>query len=121
MVCVKPKRFPQGIAKKLLARSNDQIKVLKRLDPNACVLDLPPDMGTSSTFNVEDLVPFLGHIASTTNSYPTIAPTDLTAGPRHGFERSYSSSQYRQPSPPPPKAQRKEIAEDILDDIFLSR
>ena len=55
MVRVRPERFPQGIAKKLQARSTGPFKILKRFGPNAYVLDLPSDMGINSTFNVEGL------------------------------------------------------------------
>lgn len=56
MVCKRPKRFPQGIARKLQARSIGPFKVLKRVGSNMYVLELPPHMGVSPTFNVEDLV-----------------------------------------------------------------
>ena len=56
MIRVRPEQFPPEIG----ARSTGPFKVLKRLGPNAYVLDLPPDMGISSTFNVEDLAPFRG-------------------------------------------------------------
>ncbi len=42
------------------ARSARPFKILKRVGPNAYVLDLPPDYGISSTFNTEDLVAFKG-------------------------------------------------------------
>ena len=67
MIRMSPERFPQGTAKMLQACSIGPFKILKRLGPNACVLELPPDMGISPIFNVEDLVIFRG---------PTTSPDD---------------------------------------------
>eukprot|EP00268_Persea_americana_P067966 TRINITY_DN9411_c0_g1_i11.p1 TRINITY_DN9411_c0_g1~~TRINITY_DN9411_c0_g1_i11.p1 ORF type:complete len:213 (+),score=38.23 TRINITY_DN9411_c0_g1_i11:4333-4971(+) len=120
MVRVRPERFqrfPQGIAKKLQARSTAPFKILKRLGPNAYFLDLPSDMGISSTFNVEDLVPFRGSSTPSANPSPNASPT---RAPKD-FDPSFSQSQFPQPTPPPPpKAHRKEIVEDILDDQLVS-
>ena len=55
MIRVRPERFPSGAVKKLQARGAGPFKVLKRVRPNAYVIDLPADYGMSSTFNVSDL------------------------------------------------------------------
>ena len=72
LVRIRPEPFPQWIAKKLQARSTGPFKVLKRLGPNAYALDLPPNMGISATFNVEDRVPFRG---------PPMCPNNPTSTP----------------------------------------
>ena len=60
MVRMRPERFPPGTVKKLHARSAEPFKILKKINSNAYVVDLPPDFGISCTFNVEDLVPYRG-------------------------------------------------------------
>jgi hypothetical protein len=60
MIRIRPERFPSGSVKKLQARSAGPFKILKRVGPNAYLLDLPSDYGISSTFNIEDLVAFKG-------------------------------------------------------------
>ena len=58
MIWIRPERFPSGIVKKLQARSASPFKVLKRIGPNAYVIDLPHDYGISSSFNIKDLVAY---------------------------------------------------------------
>ena len=58
MIRIRPERFPSGTVKKLQARSAGPFKVLKRMGPNAYVIDLPHDYGISSSFNIEDLVAY---------------------------------------------------------------
>ena len=56
MIWIQPNQFPSETVKKLQARSAGPFKVLKRMGPNAFVIDLPHDYGISSFFNIEDLV-----------------------------------------------------------------
>ena len=58
MVRIRPERFPPGNIKKLYARSADPFQILKKLNDNAYIVDLPQDFGISSTFNIEDLVDY---------------------------------------------------------------
>ena len=58
MIRIRPERFPSGAIKKLQARNAGPFKVLKRMDPNAYVIDLPHDYGISSSFNIDDLVAY---------------------------------------------------------------
>ena len=58
MIRIQPERFPSGTIKKLQARSVESFKVLKRMGPNAYIIDLPHDYGISSSFNIEDLVAY---------------------------------------------------------------
>ena len=56
MIWIRLEWFPSRIVKKLQARNASPFKVLKRMGPNAYVIDLPHDYGISSSFNIEDLV-----------------------------------------------------------------
>jgi len=58
MIQIRPKRVPPGAIKKLIARSAGPFKVLKKINPNAYVIDLPPDFRIRSTFNILDLVAY---------------------------------------------------------------
>ena len=58
MIRIRHERFPPGTVKKLQACSAGPFKVLKRMGPNAYVIDLPHDYGISSSFNIEDLVAY---------------------------------------------------------------
>ena len=58
MIRIQPEWFPFGTVKKLQAHSVGSFKVLKRIGPNAYVIDLSHDYGISSSFNIEDLVAY---------------------------------------------------------------
>ena len=70
--------FPSGTVKKLQARSAGPFKVLKRMGPNAYVIDLPHDYGINFSFNIEDLVAYKSPIAilDTTFDEPLLDPID---------------------------------------------
>ncbi|KAK0601962.1 hypothetical protein LWI29_029106 [Acer saccharum] len=60
MARVRPERFHLGSSKKLQARSMGPFQIRMKIGPNAYVLDLPPDLKISATFNVEDLQLYKG-------------------------------------------------------------
>ncbi|KAL5844649.1 hypothetical protein ACOSQ4_010607 [Xanthoceras sorbifolium] len=60
LVRLRPKRFHLGSFTKLYARRAGLFSLLKRLGPNACVIDLPEKFTFSHIFNVEDLSAFNG-------------------------------------------------------------
>jgi hypothetical protein len=51
-------RFPTLRRSKLIPRAASPFKVLKKINDNAYVLDLPVEYGVSSSFNVADLKPY---------------------------------------------------------------
>ena len=60
MIQISPERFPPEAIKKLTAHSADPFKILKKINPNAYIIDLPPKFGINSTFNISDLVAYKG-------------------------------------------------------------
>ena len=58
MIRVRSERFPSETFQKLHARGACPFKVLKKVGPNAYILDLPQDYGISPTFNVSDLIEY---------------------------------------------------------------
>jgi len=58
MIRLRPERFLLGTVKKLHARGAESFKVIKKVGPNAYVLELPPKLGISSTVNILDLVEY---------------------------------------------------------------
>jgi hypothetical protein len=53
-------RFPTLHHFKLVPRAAGPFKVLTKINDNVYILDLPPEFGVSTSFNVADLKPYLG-------------------------------------------------------------
>ena len=101
MIGLRPERFPSGTVKKLHARSAGPYKVIKKVRSNAYVLELPSDLGISSTFNISDLVEYRA---------PAIIPSEP-------FELDHSLKSEPTPECPPPNLPvRTERIEHVLDD-----
>jgi hypothetical protein len=107
MIRVRPEQFPSGSVKKLHARSARLFKILKRVGPNAYLLDLHLDYGISSTFNIEDLVAFKGTavIPDTPFDEPLSDPIDIPLPIPAPFNLPYA---------------RKEHIDAILDEQIVS-
>ena len=55
IIKLRPKRFSSDTMKKLHARGARPFKIIKKIGPNAYVLELPPDYDISLTFNISNL------------------------------------------------------------------
>ena len=101
MICIRPEWYPSGTVKKLQARSAGPFKVLKKLGPNAYVIDIPSNYGISSTFNIVDLIAFKG---------PAVIPYDPFDDP--------PSSSLANPVPSPTPSCFQKAHKDIFDVIL---
>ena len=99
-----PERFPSGIVKKLQACSDGPFKILKNLRPDTYVVDLPPDYGYNSTFNVADLVAY---------KEPTMIPSEP-------FESSPLLESKPTSTCPLSQRARHEHIEKILDEQVIT-
>ena len=105
MIRLRPERFPPGTVRKLHARGAGPFRVVKRVGSNAYVLELPPELGISSTFNITDLVEYR-------------EPAVILSEP---FEPNPIIESDPDPVCPPTNwPVRKEQIEKILDDQVIS-
>jgi len=58
MIRLRPEWFFPGTMKRLHAHRAGPFKVIKKVGPNAYMLDLPSEFGISPTFNILDLVEY---------------------------------------------------------------
>ncbi|BAT74742.1 hypothetical protein VIGAN_01248800, partial [Vigna angularis var. angularis] len=58
---LRKERFPSQRKSKLAPRGDGPFKVVKRINDNTYILDLPESYGVSHTFNICDLIPFTGN------------------------------------------------------------
>ena len=107
MIWIQPDQFLSETIKKLQARSAGPFKVLKRMGPNAFVIDLPHDYGISSFFNIEDLVAYKS---------PTTIPDTLF----DKFLPSPIDTPIPTPSPLNLPYAHKESIDAILDEQIVS-
>ena len=105
MIRLRPKWFPPRTVKKLHARGAGPFRVIRRVGPNAYVLELPPNYGISSTFNILDLVEYR-------------EPANIPSEP---FEPDLSFESEPEPECPPPNIpERGERIERVLDDQAIT-
>ena len=58
MIRLQLERFSPGTLKKLHIYGTGPFKIIKKIGPNAYVLELPPDLSINPTFNVSDLAEY---------------------------------------------------------------
>ena len=91
--------------KKLHARSAGPYRIIKKIGPNAYMLDLPSELGISPTFNISDLVEF---------KEPMVIPSEP-------FEPDPTFESDPIPECPPAKLpERREKIEQIMDDKIIT-
>jgi len=57
---LRKERFLNIRKSKLSPRGDGPFQIIKKINNNAYQLDLPPEYGVHPTFNITDLVPFVG-------------------------------------------------------------
>lgn len=78
MVHLKPDRFPRATYQKLHSCNAGPFQILRRLDSNVYLLDLPTAVQLSPIFNVADLTAYLAHLQEASSPKPAAKlPTDV--------------------------------------------
>jgi hypothetical protein len=57
---LRKERFPDLRKSKFMSRADGPFKILEKINGNACQLELPPEFGVTSTFNISNLRPYMG-------------------------------------------------------------
>jgi hypothetical protein len=57
---LRKERFPELRKSKLMSHATGPFKILAKINDNAYKLELPPEFGVSSSFNISDLRPYFG-------------------------------------------------------------
>jgi len=68
MVYLRKGRLPTGVSGKLRNKKYGPCKILKKINDNAYVVDLPEDLAVSSTFNVAEIFEYFPQEESELNS-----------------------------------------------------
>jgi hypothetical protein len=68
MVYLRKGRLPTGVSGKLRNKKYGPCKILKKINNNAYIVDLPEDLAISSTFNVADIFEYFPPEDSELNS-----------------------------------------------------
>ncbi|XP_035540116.1 uncharacterized protein LOC108983558 [Juglans regia] len=110
VIRIRLKRRPPGSVPKLQARSAGPFKILKHVDPNAHVIDLPSHFGCHSTFNAEDLVAYKGHFNSS---------NDLFLPPFVNLDLDFDLDPFVIPTPIPSITAHKDKIDAILDEQMV--
>ena len=72
MVQLRPERYATEKAHKLHPRADGPFQVRRKINPNAYEIAIPPEWGIPNTFNVCDLIPYLGPLEVPTE--PSLPP-----------------------------------------------
>ena len=101
---LQPEWFPPRTLKKLHAHGTGPFKIIKKVGPNAYVLELPPDLGINPTLNVSNLVEYR-------------EPVSIPSEP---FRAESIMSEPIPECPPIIFSKRREKVEHILDDQTIT-
>ena len=93
---LRKERFPQLRKSKLSLRGDGPFQIIKKINNNAYQLDLPAEYGVHPTFNITDLVPFIGNVADEDGNQ------DLRANPFQGGGDNVTPPSPIAPSSPSP-------------------
>ena len=95
---LRKERFPNIRKSKLSPRGDGPFQIIKKINNNAYQLDLPPEYGVHPTFNITDLVPFVG-IFDEEGDHQDLRANPLQGGGDDVTPTSPSSSASTSPSP----------------------